>query len=674
MEKKETLMPIVKADEWLLPVNIDITQRYERFKNRLEEINSKYGSLSKFADAYNFLGIHYNKKEKVFTYREWAPAANEIFLFGDFNNWNRTSHPLYRIENGVWEIKLPYSEYKNTFVHNSKIKVLVNAANGWNERIPAYISRVGQDPGSPNFSGLVWLPEKAFDWAGDEFDAQSIGQPLIYEAHVGMAMEESKVGTYLEFADILLPRIKKAGYNTVQLMAIAEHPYYGSFGYHVANYFAVTSRSGTPEELKYLVRKAHSLGLAVIMDIVHSHTVKNLNEGIAEFDGTVAQYFHEGGRGHHPDWDSKLFNYGKIEVLEFLLSNVKYWIKEFHFDGFRFDGVSSMLYFHHGNGVNFDSPEKYFRDGVEFDAITYLQLANTLIHNLKKGAISIAEDVSGMPGISTPVSHGGLGFDYRLAMGIPDFWIKILKEEDDAKWNIERMYYEMLNRKWDVGTVAYAESHDQALVGDKTIAFRLMDKEMYFSMAKNTPNLAVDRGISLHKLIRLFTVALGGNAYLNFMGNEFGHPEWIDFPREGNNYSHFYARRQWSLCDNKELKYHYLADFDQKMVELVKEYKILEADYPTFLKHDDWHKTIAFERAGLIFVFNWHVNLSPFSYEIPVTEAGDYELVLNSDVPELGGFNRLNVWQTYHSYSIEEQNFIKVYVPNRTALVFKRVR
>jgi len=666
-------MPIVEADEWLLPVNIDIKERYERFKYRLEEINKTYGSLTQFADAYKFLGIHYNKKEKVFTYREWAPAAYEIFLFGEFNNWNRTSHPLYRIDNGVWEIKFPYSEYKNTFVHNSKIKVLVNAANGWNERIPAYISCVGQDPESANFSGLVWLPKKEFDWQGDAFDVQSIGQLIIYEAHVGMAMEESRVGTYLEFADNILPRIKDAGYNTVQLMAIAEHPYYGSFGYHVANYFAVTSRSGTPEELKYLVRKAHSLGLAVIMDIVHSHTVKNLNEGIAEFDGTVTQYFHEGGRGHHPDWDSKLFNYGKIEILEFLLSNVKFWLEEFHFDGFRFDGVSSMLYFHHGNGVSFDSPEKYFRDGVEFDAITYLQLANTLIQDIKKGAISIAEDVSGMPGISTPVSDGGLGFNYRLAMGIPDFWIKILKEEDDTKWNIENMYYEMLNRKWDVGTVAYAESHDQALVGDKTIAFRLMDKEMYFSMAKNTPNLAVDRGISLHKLIRLFTIALGGNAYLNFMGNEFGHPEWIDFPREGNGYSHFYARRQWSLCDNKELKYHYLADFDKKMVELIKEYNLLGAEYPNLLKHDDWHKTIAFERAGLIFVFNWHVNLSPFDYEIPVSEAGDYELVLNSDVPEFGGFNRINVWQTYHSLQANEKQVIKIYVPNRSVLIFKKV-
>ncbi len=670
--KKETLMPIVKADEWLLPVNKDIKERYERFKYRFDEITANYGSLSKFADAYNYLGIHYNKKEKVFTYREWAPNAYEIFLFGDFNDWNRTSHPLTKIENGIWEIKLPYHDYKKRFVHNSKIKVLVHAANGWHERLPAYINRVGQDPGSANFSGLIWLPE-SFDWESDSFDPRTIENPIIYEAHVGMAVEDLRVGTYTEFADNILPRIKNAGYNTVQLMAIAEHPYYGSFGYHVANYFAVTSRSGTPEELKYLIKKAHQLGLAVIMDIVHSHTVKNINEGIAEFDGTVTQYFHEGGRGDHPDWDSKLFNYGKIEILQFLLSNVKYWIKEFHFDGFRFDGVSSMLYFHHGNGVAFDSPEKYFRDGVEYDAITYLQLANNLLHTLKKGAISIAEDVSGMPGISTPVSHGGLGFDYRLAMGIPDFWIRILKETDDSVWNPEHMFYEMLNRKWNVGTVAYAESHDQALVGDKTIAFRLMDKEMYYSMAKDTPNLAVDRGIALHKLIRLFTITLGGNAYLNFMGNEFGHPEWIDFPREGNNYSHFYARRQWSLCDNQELKYHYFADFDKKMIEIVKEYKILNADYPKFLKYDDWHKTIAFERAGLVFVFNWHVNLSPYDYSIPISESGAYEIVLNSDVPELGGFNRIHVWQTYHSLEENGQNVIKLYIPNRTVLVLKKV-
>jgi len=669
--KKETLMPIAKKDEWLIPVNEDIKQRFERFKNRENDIKVQFGGLSKFADAYHYFGIHHNKKTKVFIYREWAPAAYELFLFGEFNDWNRTSHPLTKIENGIWEIELPYNEYKNSFVHNSKIKVLVHGENGWLERIPVYINRVGQDPGSPNFTGLLWFPKNQFDWEGDDFDVKSIKNPIIYEGHVGMGTEELKVGTYLEFAENVLPRVKAAGYNTIQLMAIAEHPYYGSFGYHVANYFAVSSRSGTPEELKYLVKKAHQMGLAVIMDIVHSHTVKNINEGIGSFDGTVSQYFHEGGRGEHPDWDSKLFNYGKIEVLQFLLSNVKYWIKEFHFDGFRFDGVSSMLYFHHGNGVSFDAPEKYFRDGVEFDAITYLQLANKLAHSIKPGCITIAEDVSGMPGISAPLSDGGLGFDYRLAMGIPDFWIKVLKEEDDSQWNIEKMYYEMLNRKWDVGTIAYSESHDQALVGDKTLAFRLMDSEMYYSMAKNTPNLAVDRGISLHKMIRLFTISLGGNGYLNFMGNEFGHPEWIDFPREGNNYSHHYARRQWSLCDNKELKYHYLADFDKEMLEIIKNYSVLNSDYPVLLKHDDWHKTIAFERAGLIFVFNWHVNLSPTNYEIPVSQQGEYEIILNSDLPHLGGFDRIDQNQVYHSMKINEINTIKLYIPNRSVLVLK---
>lgn len=668
---KDTLMPIAKADEWLKPVNDDIKDRYNRFKIRHEDIKHHAGSLTKFADAYKYFGIHFDKKNNEFTYREWAPEAYSIAIFGDFNDWSRVSHPLQQIGNGVWEIKLPYDQYKKSFVHNSKVKVMVHGANGWLERLPVYISRVGKDPGSINFTGLLWFPERKFSWKGDTFDVKTITTPLIYEAHVGMSAEELRVGTYVEFADNILPRIKKAGYNTVQLMAIAEHPYYGSFGYHVANYFAVSSRSGTPDELKYLVKKAHSMGLAVIMDIVHSHTVKNTNEGISEFDGTVTQYFHEGERGTHPDWDSKLFNYGKTEILQFLLSNIKFWIKEFHFDGFRFDGVSSMLYTHHGVGVTFDTPEKFYRYDVDFDAITYLQLANTLLHGLKKGAISIAEDVSGMPGTSAPISHGGLGFDYRLAMGIPDYWIKTLKEQTDAAWNIESMYYEMLNRKWDVGTIAYAESHDQALVGDKTLAFRLIDKDMYFSMSKDKQSMAVDRGIALHKLIRLFTISLGGNGYLNFMGNEFGHPEWIDFPREGNNFSYQHARRQWSLCDNHKLKYHYLADFDKQMLALVKEFNVLQAESPTMQKYDDWHKTIAFERAGLLFIFNWHINLSPTDYEIPVSKHGEYELVLNSDSPEFGGFDRINADQNFFSMSINNWPTIKIYVPNRTVLVLR---
>lgn len=669
----KTRLALVASDPWLEPAEQHIIDRYNRFNYRLGQIEEKFGNLLDFADAYTYFGVHYDKKAKGWFYREWAPAAFDLFLTGEFNDWNRSSHPLTKKENGVWEIFLDDKTYKNRFVHNSKLKVLVHAANGWRERVPVWISRVVQDDFTKDFAGQVWMPEKEFSWKGDNFKVGKIDNLLIYESHVGMAQEKYGVGTYLEFAKNILPRIKDAGYNAIQLMAVAEHPYYGSFGYHVSNFFAPSSRFGTPEELKHLIKAAHSLDIAVIMDIVHSHTVKNLNEGLNEFDGTDHQFTHPGERGNHPNWDSKVFDYGKTEVIQFLLSNLKYWLKEFHFDGFRFDGVTSMMYFHHGN-TNFGDRDKYFTDGVEFDAITYLQLANTLIHQVKKDAVSIAEDVSGMPGLCRPVEEGGIGFDYRLAMGIPDFWVKTLKEKKDEDWNMDNIWHTLTDRRPDIKTIAYAESHDQALVGDKTIAFWLMDKEMYFHMQVDDQHIVIDRGMALHKMIRLITIALGGQAYLNFIGNEFGHPEWIDFPRQGNDWSYHYARRQWSLRDDHNLKYRFLAEFDKEMIALIKEKKVLGAGYGYKINNDEQNKTLIFEKAGLIFVFNFHSSHSIPDYEFYVHEGGDYKIILNSDSPEFGGHNRVDDSRLYSTMFEPStgKHYLKVYIPNRTALVFEK--
>lgn len=673
--QKKPRLALVESDPWLEPVEREIENRVARYKNRLNQIEKNYGSLEEFADAYTYFGIQYDKKAKGWYYREWAPEAYELFLFGEFNDWNRTANPLHRIGKGVWEIFLDEATYKNRFVHNSKIKVLVNAPNGWKERIPAWITRVVQDDSTKDFSGQLWFPEKPFSWEGDTFKVGNLDQLMIYETHVGMSTERYGVGLYLEFADQVLPRIKDAGYNAIQVMAIAEHPYYGSFGYHVANFFAPSSRSGTPEELKYLIKKAHGMGIAVIMDIVHSHTVKNIHEGLNEFDGTDYHYTHPGERGNHPAWDSKLFDYGKTEVIQFLLSNLKYWLNEFHFDGFRFDGVTSMMYMHHGLTA-FDSREKFFTEDVEWDAICYLQLANTLIHRVKKDAVSIAEDVSGMPGLCWPIKDGGIGFDYRLAMGIPDFWIKLLKEKQDQDWNMDEIWYTLLDRVYGVGTIAYAESHDQALVGDKTIAFWLMDKEMYYHMQKDDTNLVIERGLALHKMIRFITASLGGQAYLNFMGNEFGHPEWIDFPREGNGWSYHYARRQWSLRDNPELKYQFFAEWDKAMIKLLNDYKVLQAGYGDLIKSDDWNKTLVFEKAGLTFAFNFHINQSLPDYEFFVPEAGEYKIILNSDAAKFGGHNRVDESVIHKTFFNKETGryFLKAYIPNRSVLVFEKLK
>ena len=664
-------LQIIKDDPWLEPVSNDINKRLQRFIDKKKDIETDFGSLYDFASAYKTMGFHLDDDKTYLTYREWAPKADKLFLIGDFNDWEYFTHPLEKKENGIWEIKLMLSEHPK-LAHKNKVKVVVQSHGKTQAKIPAYIHRVVQNEETKDYSGQLWLTDK-YQWKTSSKKNQSNEALLIYETHIGMAQENAAVGTYKEFEENILPYIKETGYNTIQIMAIAEHPYYGSFGYHVSNFFAPSSRFGTPEELKSLIDTAHEMGLKVIMDIVHSHTVKNTLEGLNEFDGSEDQYFHAGERGNHDLWDSKLFDYGKTEVLQFLLSNIRYWLEEFQLDGFRFDGVTSMLYHHHGIGVDFGDRDMFFSQGVEFDALTYLQLANELCHSINTNSITIAEDVSGMPGLCHSINDGGIGFDYRLGMGIPDNWIKLLKEQSDEEWNMHQLFETLTNRNWQVNTIAYAESHDQALVGDKTLAFRMMDQDMYFNMHKDNANVIIDRGINLHNIIRFFTISLGGEAYLNFMGNEFGHPEWIDFPREGNNWSYQHARRQWSLQKNDSLKYHYLYTFEKAMLAFVKKYHVLSSHSCRELWVGEAENILVFERAHLVFVFNFHPSQSQFSYDIQTTYTGKFNLIFNSDAPYFGGFDRLKGNNVHISASKNNIPMMPIYSPNRSVQVYERV-
>jgi len=664
---------LVKNDPWLAPFESDIQDRMKRFEARKKQLESEYGSIDAFASGYNYLGFNYDTKKKGWWYREWAPNASALSVIGDFNNWHRSAHPLQKNDQGIWEIFLEDKLYGSKLTHEAAVKVHVVSDKGGVDRIPAYARYVTQDEKTYDFTARLWNPEKPYKWTDKKFAPdQSFDNPYIYECHVGMAQEKEGVGTYREFADKILSKIKEQGYNTIQVMAVQEHPYYGSFGYHVSNFFAPSSRFGTPHDLKYLVDTAHKLGIAVIMDIVHSHAVKNLAEGLNEFDGSDDQYFHPGGRGFHTLWDSKLFNYGKEEVLRFLLSNVKYWLEEFHMDGFRYDGVTSMLYFHHGD-ISFDHYEKYFKD-VDWDVLTYFQLANDLIKEIKPKGISIAEDMSGMPGLCRPVSEGGMGFDFRLGMGIPDYWIKLLKHKHDEQWNIHEMWDTLTNRRYGERTIAYAESHDQALVGDKSIAFWLMDKEMYTHMHKDTPSLIIDRGIALHKMIRLFTLSLGGEGWLNFIGNEFGHPEWVDFPREGNDWSYKYARRQWNLQEHPDLRYKQLYNFGAAMVQMANDEKIVGSLPAQQLNMDEDNKAIIFERNNLIFAFNFSPTNSVPDYRFKVPVPGKYKIILNSDKGEFGGHDRIDDEMTYPTVALFGEHFLSVYLPSRVAIVLKKVK
>jgi 1,4-alpha-glucan branching enzyme len=658
------------ADPWLGPFTGLIEKRIARCLLKEKQLKGK-GSLSDFALGHIYYGLH--RTDDGWVFREWAPNATAIFIKGPFSGWGEKREFMFeRInENGDWELKLPSGALK----HEDLYKLSVHWNGGHGERIPAYANRVVQDDITKIFSAQVWQPAEEYRWLTKD-PVRPESAPVIYEAHIGMATSSEKVGSYREFTENILPVIIRAGYNTIQLMAIQEHPFYGSFGYHVSSFFAASSRYGTPEDLKHLVDTAHQAGLRVIMDLVHSHSVKNVNEGLGLFDGSPGQYFHSNERRIHKAWDSLCFDYGKDNVIHFLLSNCRYWIEEYRFDGFRFDGVTSMIYYDHGLEKNFTSYYEYFDGNQDEDALIYLYLANKLIHQYSPGALTVAEEMSGMPGIAAGTAIKGYGFDYRLSMGVPDFWIKLVKDTPDENWDTGKLMYELTQHRPEEKIISYCESHDQALVGDKTLIFRMIDAEMYTGMEKNYHSFTVDRGIALHKMIRLITFSTSAGGYLNFMGNEFGHPEWIDFPREGNNWSFKYARRQWSLAGNKDLKYYDLAQFDRMMVMLHHDFKILDYPYIDRILENNSDKVIAFMRGELLFVFNFHPVSSFTDYGIPVK--GKFRVVLDTDDPLFGGFNRFDRGTVYLSIkkaergSINAPFYLYLYLPSRTGLVFKR--
>jgi len=656
---------ILKIDPMLQAYEKDIDLRMTSYLKKRKELLGDGTSLVDFANAHEYFGFHRTKDGWV--YREWAPNATSMFLTGDFNGWNLTGKPMKKLDNGVFEIHL---KGHDALQPGQKVQAIVCAGGELLRRIPLYATRVVQDPVTYLWCAEIEDTFAPYPWTDAGFKIPRT--PFIYECHIGMAQDKYGVGTYDEFRLNILPRIKKLGYNTIQIMAIMEHPYYGSFGYQVSNFFAASSRYGTSEQLKKLIDTAHGMGIAVLLDVVHSHAVKNTAEGPNEFDGTVYQFFHEGPKGDHSAWGTKLFNYGKGQVIHFLLSNLKYWMDVFHFDGFRFDGVTSMLYLDHGLGSAFTDYSMYFSMNTDVEAITYLQLANELIHTINPKAITLAEDMSGMHGMCLAIADGGIGFDFRLSMGMPDLWIKTLKEVPDENWDMFKFWYELNGRRPKEKNIGYAESHDQALVGDKTIMFRLCDAEMYTGMSKLQQSAVIDRGIALHKMIRLVTASLAGEGYLNFMGNEFGHPEWIDFPREGNGWSYHYCRRQWNLVDDPLLRYGDLNAFDAAMIHLLRKERLL-----TKKTESRWigqnEKTLVYSKGDYLFAFNFDPSASYEGYFLPCSE-GRYVAVLSTDEERFGGVGRVDKTYIYKTEASADKGVgFPCYLPARTAIVFKKL-
>ncbi|KAF5714462.1 1,4-alpha-glucan-branching enzyme [Fusarium globosum] len=666
---------VVKLDPWLEPFSEALRRRFSKTQDWIKTINDTEGGLEKFSRGAEKFGFNVDADNNII-YREWAPNATAAFLIGDFNSWDRNAHPMAKNDFGVFEITISAQGGQPAIPHLSKVKISLNLPNGEHvDRLPAWIKYVTQDLSvSPAYDAHFWNPPASETYKFKNARPRKPASVRVYEAHVGISSPDQRVATYKEFTKNMLPRIKNLGYNVIQLMAVMEHAYYASFGYQINNFFAASSRYGTPEDLKELIDTAHGLGITMLLDVVHSHASKNVLDGINEFDGTDHHYFHGGDKGRHDQWDSRLFNYGHHEVMRFLLSNLRFWMDEYQFDGFRFDGVTSMLYVHHGMGTGFSGGyHEYFGADVDEEAVVYMMLANEMLHALYPEVITIAEDVSGMPALCLPLSLGGVGFDYRLAMAIPDMWIKILKELKDDEWDIGNICHTLTNRRHGEKTIAYAESHDQALVGDKTLMMHLCDAEMYTNMSTLSPlTPVIDRGMALHKMIRLVTHGLGGEGYLNFEGNEFGHPEWLDFPREGNNNSFWYARRQLNLTDDPLLRYKFLDHFDRLMNQTEAKYGWLHAPQAYIsLKHEG-DKVIVFERGGLVFIFNFHPTNSFSDYRIGIDVAGTYRVVLNTDSKDVGGHNRVDENTRFFTTPMEwnnRKNWTHIYIPCRTALV-----
>ena len=658
------MLKLVEEDKLLKPFAGIIEKRHQQVLAMEREFTYRTTRLSDSCNSYLYYGLHRTNEGWVF--REWAPNATAIYLLGEFNDWRK--HPDYaltKVGDGNWEIKLPLG----ALVHEMLYRLLVEWNGGSGERLPSHVRRVIQDEYTKIYSAQVWDPLNPYQMRHER--PKRTDYPLIYEAHIGMSTEHRRVSTFTEFRLFVLPRIVDLGYNTIQLMAVQEHPYYGSFGYQVANFFAVSSRFGTPDELKALIDTAHSMGIRVIMDIVHSHAVNNEEEGLSRFDGSYDQYFYPGDRGYHPLWGSRCFDYGKHEVLNFLLSNCKYWLEEFRFDGYRFDGITSMLFWDHGINKDFTEYSLYYDGNQDESAITYLALANRVIHQVDPEAITIAEDMSGMPGVASPIEDGGMGFDYRMNMGTPDYWIKLLKEKRDEEWHVGDLFYELTNKREEERTISYAESHDQALVGDKTIFFRLVDKAIYTSMSVFDKSVIIDRGMSLHKMIRLVTIGTAADGYLNFMGNEWGHPEWIDFPREGNGWSYDHARRLWSLVDDENLRFRFLNVFDKSMIQMVNDTRVFHWR-PEPLVRDNERQVLIFTRGDYLFVFNFNPEKSfpDYVFDAP---SGKYTMILNTDNRNFDGLGRIDEKiEHFTRYVSPGRGQLSLYIPARTGFVLKR--
>ena len=652
-------------------------QRAHRWGTELDRIRHEHGSLAHYADLHRRWGVH-RQEDGGWLLHEYMPQAEKLWLTTDKINFQRWAHHAFQpVGDGWWRLDLPPEALEHgTYM---ELRVMAPGVEGAVRRVPACAQWVEQDKLTPTqWCARLWNPPQPYEWQHARPEAP-LPFPRIYEAHVGMAIpalehrhgqwlprHPKSVGSFRLFAEEVLPRIARAGYTAVQLMGVPEHPLYKSFGYQVSSYFAPTSRCGTPDDFRLLVDTAHGLGLRVILDIPHSHSCPNTEQGMARYDGSPYLFAAKDNQ-----WGTASFDYGQKMTRRLLLSNCHYWMEEYRVDGFRFDAVGNMIYVDHGFGDDFSHVGRCFHTengeprGDE-DGILYLALANTLIHELSAPALSIAEEFSGMPGMTSPPEHGGLGFDYRFAMGVPDYWAKFIKGQEEGL-ELGQLWHEMTNHRPYERTINYVECHDQSINGKDAMIWRLMGDEMYTGMALPQQSWNISRGLALYKLMRLITLSTAHCGYLSFMGAEFGHPEWLDDEE--------HAHRQWHLADAPDLKYHQLAAFDRHTLHLLAERHLADMAHSPLLRllHEE-HRLLVFERGTLLLAFNFHELHSQTALDVWVTP-GKYVEADSSDAPAYGGHGNAHNPGLEHfsdpDSGVHEQR-ITLYVPPLTALVLVR--
>jgi len=645
------------------------SRRIELFSQEIQRLRNEWGSLAAYAGLHRELGMHKTERDgkRYWRFREWAPAANSLYLAMDRVNFaRRYEYRFARTDDPMlWELFVPAEELPHGTYY--ELHVASSRTRGHVRRVPAFAVWVEQNRDNENqWCARVWDPPEAYAFRYPQPPRSLF--PRIYEAHVGIAQSvlgkrAKQFGTYRHFAEKVLPRIQKGGYTAVQLMGIPEHPLYKSFGYQVSGYFAPSSRFGTPDDFKYLVDEAHRLGLAVILDITHSHACPNTEQGLARYD--TSRYFF---RELKTQWDTVSFDYSQERTRRFLLSNCRYWLEEFRIDGFRFDAVGNMIYLDHGLDDDFSHVGRCFfgKDGknrLDENGVLYLSLANTLVHELAPHAVTIAEEFSGAPGMSCAPENAGLGFDYRFAMGLPDFWAKFIEEGR----TMGQMWHELNNRRHYDKTISYTECHDQCINGDDAFIWRMIKEDMYEHMSVFSDSWKCSRGMALHKLTRFVTLATAGQGWLNFMGNEFGHPEWID--------SEDYDHRQWHLAETTHLKYSKLDAFDRNMLKLVREYPEQFKRGPRFRHIHEEDRLLAFERGTLLFVFNFHELLAQNHLALMVTP-GKYTEIFSSDELAYAGYGNLSTRAPSEHFSDPASGMceqrITLYMPPLTGLALLR--